>query len=240
MPNLKEKIGSGADVLSELDGSSIEDVANVILELLEETDVSYWNATTLLRDLVLRSPKSTIFASRFRQSFLNGDHQAIVERLEAGLKSEFAMVRRWSVYTLGKIGSKKSLPKLRRLFEWSLDNDPLLISSLVFEISWLGKKSDTMVQAIKTMAASDSFLNRWQAIDVIRSTRDIDSWESTLEELRKDSHPFVRDSAAGGKYPFEAVALAFMAEHNHLPNYSVTQLESFASSYMAEKANLQS
>lgn len=238
---LAVRIGDGNDVLPELPGNfTVKEVSRVIAGLLRHTDERYFHAATLLRDLILLTDESSgSVGIEFRESYLRGEQQAIVDQLEKHVLGNAIKVRPWAIYTLGKIYSKSSLPKMESDLTIALGRFPDVVADLASEILWLHESSSERRRVLDLLVTSESYFNRWAAVDVIDAASD--DYEDLFNVLREDSHPYVRHSASqsGGEGNSRSnlawVVSAFRPTQSS-GNYSMATFEAFVDAYMAKHA----
>ena len=251
MDDLKTRIAAGHEIKNELTHQSVSAVSQLILEILNESaDASnsneFWNATDLFRSLAIGSRNPTRIAEHFRKSYLAGEQRAIVEQLELGLSHANVFIRKHSIYTLGKIGSLKSVGEMLKAFDRAIQDDPVVLSRLVQEIRWIiGSVEEAhdyegvYDQMLERLVESDSYLNRWIAVDIIQSQSTMPGHRrDLLEKLGSDTHPFVRFQAANESQALkkrvyiELVTQAFPTKKA----YSVAQFDRFVNESVQEHA----
>lgn len=239
LDELAAKITDGQDVFAELESEfSLKEVSGVICQLLQRNDEGYFHATTLLRDLILKpQEESNSFGQAFRESYLSGGQQAIVDRLESDVRRSNVQVRPWAIYALGKIGSKSSLPVLWESLDVALQRIPDIVVCLASEIRWLEESEDEQRRVLDLLASSDSYLNRWATIDVVESS--VNGEKEVVDKLREDEHPYVRRAASlvgkegRSRAKFAWVVAAFRPTQS-VGEYSVATFEAFVDAYMAK------
>jgi len=156
------------------------------------------SAGLFIRDVILLVPES--ISGDFRAQLFASPVTADLERL---LFSDDYDDRHSAAYALGKIGSTNSIPALHQAFDHFLNDDPLILPDLIFEIRWLqGQIDRTLVvdePLIDAMVANSHFLVRWSALDVIdRHGCHSDQTRTKLnylERLRHDENPWLRAEA---------------------------------------------
>jgi len=187
-----------------------------IVELLCSGNAEdFTNTCLFIRDLVLLGPKPEECESL--EQFCG---PSVVSTLEDFTTAPNHHRRSQAIYTLGKIGSKSSLPALRRTFQAQFEKDPLLLPGLLFEIFWLEEKEDAAL--IEEAAVSAQYLTRWAILDVLDkrpSPEDLASPEWQLRvlvyaRLLEDPHARVRAEAEyqHALLDFEAQYLRAVAE----------------------------
>lgn len=122
----------------------------------------------------------------------------VIGRLEHLLSSDDYQIRQQVVYTLGKIGSRSSVPALLHAFAQWYDCDPLLLPAIVMEVCWLEPVAARPL--LEQLLASSFYGTRWAVLDVVTS---LDSEDEVLApqcraaviQLSADPHPGVRAEA---------------------------------------------
>lgn len=160
------------------------------------------DACLVIRDGVMmaRHPRREEFWVRLTES-------GIIARLEALLFADSSNMRDTAAYTLGKIGSRASLPALVDALTVYRDTDPLLVPRLISEGIWLGANQwPLLAQALE----SPVYMTRWGILDILgalypeRKKRDERRRVRYLETLRHDTQSLVRQEAT---YYVQAAAL---------------------------------
>jgi hypothetical protein len=184
-----------ASVLARSDSQSLIDG---IVGLLHDPDHDLvGRACLFIRDLILVAPQHGIGLA-FRDSF---DASPIVSALEQLVLAPNHFIRQHTIYTLGKIGSTTSLPKLYLAFQMLCERDPILLPRLVGEILWLEKPKNWRL--IERMTASQQYTTRWAALstlesfahDIIEDTELVEVKRQCFAQLRGDSHQLVQNEA---------------------------------------------
>lgn len=170
--------------------------------VLEHADSQYSEQDVFLTLGILRDGLITPFDSGLRHSFAGFfTRQGLTEKIRLLLGSPNITLRQSAVHTLGKIGDRGSLPLLHSLFDSALVRDPLLISSLLFEINWLSKQRDFLQLSHQILSQNSGVLN-WALLDYLESsqfgtgTRLNRGKLALLKRLKKDPRFFVRNQAA--------------------------------------------
>ena len=232
MDELRKRLAAGNDIVWDLTSCSVKDIGKLILSVLQSSAGSsdaygFWNATTLFRDLVLREPKPKAIAAR-------------------GLEHSHLAIRRHSVYTLAKICSVDSLKKMLAAFDRAMESDPALVPRLVEEINWIvgsapdpGEFDELYAGLLDRLVASDSYLNRWAAVEIIQALSAVEADDrQLLAKLKDDANLFVRyqarneADARSKKVDFGLVSDRFQAP----THYTVADFDRFVNDWVAEWA----
>jgi hypothetical protein len=173
---------------------SRDQIGQAIIELLREQDQeTTGTALFFIRDLCLTPSKDTQHAPYNVIIF----GTPIISLIEEHMYSRNYSTRRQAIYTIGKIGSIQSVPKLYQLLEQTKEVDPLLAPRIVTELWWLEpEKNWTATHALIT---ASHYLTRWAALTVLfvySTGDDLQRVErETLERLRQDTNGRIRDEA---------------------------------------------
>lgn len=242
----KRKLIAGHDL--NLESWSVENAGRLILEVLHISASSsepnaFWNASTLFRDLVLRKPESSDIEVRFCESYVAGEQRAIVEQFECGLEHPHLQIRRHCIYTLGKICSVDSLGVMLRAFDHAFEKDPVILSRLVGEIRWIigcapedDQFDDFYLGLLEKLVDSDSYLNRWAAVEVIQHSADEPS--ELLQKVKEDVHPLVRFQARSPAEAMEKrVSFGCVSDQFVSPSgYTTSEFDQFVRDWVTENA----
>jgi hypothetical protein len=128
----------------------------------------------------------------------------IWEALRDLLHSSDFGVRNNAIYTIGKLTNRERAYLLVDAFPFYLENDPINLPKLLFELVWLTNEWNwTLVERI---ADAQHYLVRWSLCQVLDdsggSTETLSRFLGILAKLKCDSHPFV---AAEANLRFERV-----------------------------------
>lgn len=127
----------------------------LIVDLLAGNADDVQRTCIFIRDLILPGSQHE-GCKAFSEAYFGSP---VVEALER-LTSEARHFIGWhAIYTLGKTGSKSSLPALRGTFHARFETDPLLVPKLLGEIFWLDEREDG--QLIEEAVGSSQYLTRW-------------------------------------------------------------------------------
>jgi hypothetical protein len=175
-------------------GNNSEQLALAIRELLQEQDSEVIGITLFfVRDLVL-TPGRDKHDTPFRVIVFE---TPILSTIEGLVNSPNYFVRGQAIYTLGKIGSTQSIPKLYQLFQQTKETDPLLAPRIVSELWWLQSEKDWMI--IQNLADATNYLTRWAACGVLSVYSEENNQQivvkEVLELLRDDTNKYIRDEA---------------------------------------------
>jgi hypothetical protein len=168
-----------------VNSQSFSNLADSICKLLKSGDDNTFSMTGLfLRDAILYGNRN----EACHQFIVAYPESAIVKTLEELVFSDNYFIQSGTIYTLGKTCSYSSKKVLSQAFDRFRESHPLLLTTLLGEMGWLGVEN--LENCIKQMAASSSYLTRWAAIQLIRLNDDgtIPDW---VETLRKDECKFI-------------------------------------------------
>jgi hypothetical protein len=128
----------------------------------------------------------------------------VVDALHTNVFSPIYNVRDYTVYTLGRMGLKTSLPVLKESFRKSLDTDPLLLPQLISALDW--QRGIHIWKMLEKMARSPHAMTRWATLgsgfldyfEIPKSKRSLLYMQRQmhlLNILKDDEHPLVRKEA---------------------------------------------
>lgn len=157
------------------------DIVQALVGLLQKKGIqSYYDTCGLIRDLVLgpfESKKNEVFNRIL-------DKSKVIPILERNILAGNHFESSASIYTLGKICSKQSVPKMLRSLKGLALRDPVNASDLVSEIWWLdggGKKNWGLIDNLSKMG----FWQKWGALHVLSHWSGQRSFEKTKMEYLK-------------------------------------------------------
>jgi hypothetical protein len=140
-----------------------EEIIRALVRLLKTKDrQAYPDTCSLIRDLVLgpfESSKNKVFNRLI-------DKSRVISVLENNVLAGNYFQRSSSIYTLGKICSKQSVPAMTRSLVKLALRDPINASDLVSEIWWLdgsGKKNWDLIEKLSALG----FYQKWGALHVL-------------------------------------------------------------------------
>jgi hypothetical protein len=174
------------DYIAEIVNSqSFSNLAQLICKLLKSSNEDTFSTTGLfLRDAILygnRNEACHQFIAAYPES-------VIVKTLEELVFSDNYFIQSGAICTLGKTCSYSSKIVLSQAFDRFRDSHPLLLTTLLGEMGWLGVEN--LDNCIKQMADSSSYLTRWAAVQQIHlNDNKIPDW---AEELRRDEYELIR------------------------------------------------
>ena len=234
----------------DLDPLSVADVSRIILEVLQSSLSSsdpraFGTSSDLFLQLVLlRAEPTNNIGPLFAASYRAGEQRAIVEQLELALEHPLFNIRRNTICTLGRIGSRESVEKMVEAFDRAIEGDLGILTQLVKEIGWITQCEPELNSfdgvyrgLLERLAHSDSYLNRWAAVEIIQSWPICDQ-SDLVEQLKLDAHPLVRLQAES---PDEAVEQrvdywSLICDHHSPTGYSAN-IEEFVAKWIAENAS---
>jgi len=171
-----------------------EIIQALIFFLGKNQDQIYSDTCSLIRDLVIGpfdSPKNKIF---------NGlvDKSKVIKILERNILAGDYFQRSTSIYTLGKIGSRASIPTMKKSLVTLALKDPINGSDLISEIWWLygsGKKNWKLIDIICELG----FYQRWAGLHVLTHWNGRGEFGKQKNQYLKmfatDENPFIRVEA---------------------------------------------
>jgi len=153
-----------------LETISVADLLFTLSEMLKSKDKEQISSANLfIRDMVNFSRYIHKNFQNFREQLLSSELTGL---LYSNIFAPMFSVRDSTVYTLGKIGDVNSIPVLENAFTYFLDTDPLLLSRVFFELSWLGgykpewSGRPDLWSLVDQMVNSPNKMTRWAILSI--------------------------------------------------------------------------
>ena len=231
----------------DLDDWSVEDVSELILDvmqtaLLKSDSNAFASAAGLFRELVCYGSDAEDIQIRFSKSYKAGEQQAIIEQMETAIDHPLFGIRWNSISVLGRSGLVDSVEKMVESFGRAMKSDPAILPRLAFEIRWLSgyesannRFEGVYMSLLKRLICSDSYMNRWAAIEIIQDEPDSEP-SDLVEKLKADVHPLVRLQA---RSPAEAKEKrvdfdSVFTDHPNFPKgVKIAKVERFVTEWIA-------
>lgn len=176
-----------AEMLSPATAGELE---RVLLQLLDSgVPDTIYAATLCIQDAHTVAPRYNLGAD-FIKSF---PASAIRQKLDQLVSYPNFRIRCHAISTIGKSGLLASLPALTRYFEAALGRDPLILSRLLFEITWLDEEERE--NRLAQLCAHESYLTRWASLAYIDSWSSKELDHARLLKLARDSNEHVQNEA---------------------------------------------
>lgn len=167
-----------------------EELESVLFQLLDsgKPDAVY-AATLCIQDAHTVAPQYNLGADFIK----NFPASRVWQKLDELVSYPDFRIRCHAISTIGRSGLTASLPALTRYFDAALGRDPLILSRLLFEISWLNRKERE--SRLNQLCAHENYLTRWASLAYIDSCSNRGPDRERLLTLAHDSSTHIKSEA---------------------------------------------